>query len=118
MQSRIKEKRQNLINGVILQLQKEKEDNIQEGHQKIHEEVELNLEDVHAKYDGIISKARVIKDQAKRIEDTIVSEKKIDEMHVCETISTPSLPGKISRKRIRSISTLSKNKMEYLSIFI
>jgi hypothetical protein len=82
MQSRIKERPQNLINGVILQLQKEKEDKIQEGHQKILEEVELHLEDVHAKCDGIISKARVIKDRAKRIEDTIVSEKKIDEMHV------------------------------------
>jgi hypothetical protein len=82
MQSRIEEGCQNLINGVTLQLQKEKEDKIQEGHQKILEEVELHLEDVHAKYDGIISKARVIKDQAKRIEDSIVSEKKIDEMHV------------------------------------
>jgi hypothetical protein len=81
MQSRI-EGHQNLINGVTLHLQKEKEDKIQEGHQKILEEVELHLEDVHAKYDGIISKARVIKDQAKRIEDAIVSEKKIDEMHV------------------------------------
>jgi hypothetical protein len=82
MQSRIEEGCQNLINGVTLQLQKEKEDKIQEGHQKILEEVELHLEDVHAKYDGIISKARVIKDQAKRIEDSIVSEKKIDEMGV------------------------------------
>jgi hypothetical protein len=56
-----------LINRVTLQLQKEKEDNIQEIQQKILEEVELHLEDVHAKYDGIISKARVIKDQEKVI---------------------------------------------------
>ena len=81
MQSRI-EGHQNLINGVILQLQKDKDEKIQEGHQKILEEVELNQEDVHAKYDGIISKARVIKDQENMIKDAIVSEKKIDEMHV------------------------------------
>jgi hypothetical protein len=71
-----------LIDGVTLQLQKEKEENIQEGHQKILEEVERHLEDVHAKYDHIISKDRVIKDQEKRIEDAIVYENKIDEMHV------------------------------------
>jgi hypothetical protein len=65
MKSIIEEGHQILINGVTLQLQKEKEYNIQEGHQKILEEIELHLEDVHAKYDGIISKARVIKDQAK-----------------------------------------------------
>jgi hypothetical protein len=46
------------------------------------EEIELHLEDVHAKYDGIISKARLIKDQEKMIEDSIVTKKKIDEMHV------------------------------------
>jgi hypothetical protein len=57
MQSRIEEGRQNFINGVTLQLQKEKEDKIQEGDRTILEEVELHLEDVHAKYDGIISKA-------------------------------------------------------------
>jgi hypothetical protein len=62
--------------------QKEKEDKIQEGQHNILEEVELHLEDVHAKFDGNVSKARVIKDQAKRIEDFIVSEKKIDEMGV------------------------------------
>jgi hypothetical protein len=67
---------------VTLQLQKEKQNKIQEGHQKILEEVELHLEDVHAKYDGIISKARIIKDQAKRRDDSIVCEKKIDEMGV------------------------------------
>ena len=71
-----------MIDGVTLQLQKEKGDKIQEGQHKILEEFELHLEDVHVKYDGIISKARVIKDQAKRIEDSIVSEKKIDEMDV------------------------------------
>jgi hypothetical protein len=67
MQSRIEEGCQNLINGMPFQLQKDKEYKIQEGHQKILKEVELRLEDVHAKYDGIISKARVIKDQEKRI---------------------------------------------------
>jgi hypothetical protein len=82
MQAIIEEGCQNLIDGVTLQLQKEKEYKIQEGQQKILEEVKLHLEDVHSKYDGIISKARVIKDQAKMIEDVIVSEKKIDEMHV------------------------------------
>ena len=82
MQSRIEEGHNNLIDGVTLQLQKEKEDKIQEGQHKILEEFELHLEDVHAKYDGIISKARVIKDQAKKIEDFIVFEKKIDEMGV------------------------------------
>ena len=41
-----------------------------------------HLEDVHAKYDGIISKARLIKDQDKRIEYYIVYENKIDEMGV------------------------------------
>jgi hypothetical protein len=42
MQSRIKEACKNLIDGVTLQFQKEKEDKIQEGHQKILKEVELN----------------------------------------------------------------------------
>jgi hypothetical protein len=76
MQDRIEEGRHNLIDGVTLQIQKEKEDKIQEGQQKILEEV------VHVKYDGIISKARVIKDQLNIIKDFIVSEKNIDEMHV------------------------------------
>jgi hypothetical protein len=82
MQSRIEEGRNKLMENITIQLQKEKEDKIQEGHQKILKEVELHLEDVHVKYDGIISKARVIKDQAKRIEDSIVSEKKMDDMGV------------------------------------
>jgi hypothetical protein len=82
IQSIIEEGYQNLVNGVTLQLQKEKEDKIQEGHQKILEEVELHQEDVHTKYDVIISKARVIKDQTKWIEDYIVSEKKIDDKGV------------------------------------
>jgi hypothetical protein len=55
------------IIGITLQLQKDKEDKIQEGQQKILEEVELHLEDLYAKYDGIISKARVIRDQEKMI---------------------------------------------------
>jgi hypothetical protein len=67
---------------VTLQLQKVKEEKLQEGHQKTVEEIGLHLENVHVKYDGIISKARVIKDKTKRIEDIIVSEKKIDEMDV------------------------------------
>jgi hypothetical protein len=71
-----------LINGVTLQLQREKEYKIQEGHQNILEEFEVHQEDVHAKYDGIISKTRVIKYQSKRIEDDIVSQKKINEMCV------------------------------------
>jgi hypothetical protein len=69
---KIEEGHRNLINGVTLQLQKEKEDNIQEGQQKILEEIELHLEDAHAKYDGIISKDKVIKEQEKNIEDAIV----------------------------------------------
>ena len=44
MQYRIEERRQNLIDGITLQLQKEKEDKIQEGQQKILEEVELHLD--------------------------------------------------------------------------
>jgi L-rhamnose mutarotase len=67
---------------ITLQLQKEKEDKIQERHQKILEEVELHLKDVHVKYDGILSKDRVIKYQAKRIEDSNVSENNIYEMGV------------------------------------
>jgi hypothetical protein len=98
--NRIEEGCYNLINGVTLHLQKEKEDEIQEGHQKIVEEFELHLKDVHAKCDGIISKARIIKEKARKIEDSIVSENNIDEMHMHSefcfvksgTISTPSLP--------------------------
>jgi hypothetical protein len=82
MQSINEEGHHNLINGVTLQLQKEKEDNIKEGHHKILEEVELHIEDVRDKYDGIISKDIVIKYQENIIEDTIVSEKKIDGMGV------------------------------------
>jgi hypothetical protein len=82
MQSRIEEGRQNLIDGVTCQLQKEKQDKIQEVQQKILEEFEFHLEYVHAKYDGTISKARLIKRQANMIEDDIVFEKKIDEMGV------------------------------------
>ena len=61
-----------MINGVTLQLQKEKEDKTLEVHQKILEEVELHLEDVHVKYDGSLSKARVIKDQVKMIDDLFI----------------------------------------------
>jgi len=44
------------------------------------EEGELRLEDVHVKYDGIISKTKEIKDQSKRIDDSIVYEKNIYEI--------------------------------------
>jgi hypothetical protein len=64
-----------VFKNITIQLQKEKEGKIQKGHQKI-------LEDEHVKYDGIISKANIIRDQAWRIEHTIVSEKKIDDMDV------------------------------------
>jgi hypothetical protein len=46
------------------------------------EEVELHLEDIHVKYDGTITKAREIKDQAKRKGYSIVSKKKIYEIGV------------------------------------
>jgi hypothetical protein len=82
MQAIIEEGRQNLIDGVTWHIQKEKEDSIEEGQQKILEEVELQLENVHAKYDGIVSKDRVIKYQSNMIKDAIVYEKKIDEMGV------------------------------------
>ena len=78
IQAKIEQGCQNVLDGITLQLQKEKEDNIQEGQQKILEEFELHLEDVHAKYVGIISKAILIKDQANMIKDDIVSEKNID----------------------------------------
>jgi hypothetical protein len=44
--------------------------------------VKLHLDNIHVKYDDIISKARVVKHQAKRMEDYIVSEKKINDMDV------------------------------------
>ena len=58
------------MNGIAMQLQKDKENNILEGHQKIIE-FELWIEDVHVKYEGIISKERVIKNQEQRINDAI-----------------------------------------------
>ena len=54
IQSRIEETRNKLMENMTIQFQKEKEDKIQEGQQKILEEVELQLEDVRAKYDRII----------------------------------------------------------------
>jgi hypothetical protein len=54
IQARIEEGHQFFLDGITLPLQKEKEDTIQEDQQNILEEVELHLEDVHAKYDGII----------------------------------------------------------------
>jgi len=54
------------MENITIQLQQEKEDKIQEGQQKILEEFELQLEDVRAEYDRIISKARVIKEKHKR----------------------------------------------------
>jgi hypothetical protein len=41
-------------------------DAIREGHQKIMEEVELQLENVKVKYDGIISKVGSIETEHKR----------------------------------------------------
>jgi hypothetical protein len=82
MKSKIEEGCHNLINGVTFQFQKEKEDKIQEGQHKIHEQVELHLVDVHAKYDGIISKDRIIKEQSRKIEDSIIYENNIQEMHM------------------------------------
>ena len=70
------------MDGIALQLQKEKEENIQEGQQKILEEVELQLEVVHVKYDGIISKARENKDQPQRLDHIIVSVKRDGHMSV------------------------------------
>ena len=62
IQARIEEGHQSLLDGITLQLQKEKENKIQDGQHNIIEEFELHLEDAHVKYDGIISKDRVIKD--------------------------------------------------------
>ena len=82
MQSRIEEEHKKLMDGVTLQFQKEKEDKNLEGHWKLFEEFEFYLEDVHAKYEGIISKVREIKDQAHMVEDAIIFEKKINYMDV------------------------------------
>ena len=80
------------------------------------EEAELPLEDVHVKYEGIISKVRVIKDEVQRIHDTIYLCEE-DWWHgceegretiKCETISTSSL----QRKSRRYTTTLSINNME------
>jgi hypothetical protein len=43
----------------------EKEGKVQFGHQKIFQEVELHLKNVHVIYNGIVSKDRLIKDQRK-----------------------------------------------------
>jgi hypothetical protein len=80
-----------LIDGVTLQIQKEKEDKIQEGQKKILEEFELHLEHVHVKYDGIISKDRLIKYQTMMIKDVIVSEKNIDETCVQNKEKPPNV---------------------------
>jgi hypothetical protein len=53
------------------------------------EEVKVHLDNAHVKYDGNISKAREIKDKEMQIEDSIVYENKIDEMHV-ESEGKPS----------------------------
>jgi len=58
---------------ITLQLQKEKEEKIKV-HQKYLKKFELHPKDVWVKYNGIITKARVIKDQAHRLEDVIVLE--------------------------------------------
>ena len=82
MQSRIEEGHQILMNDITFQLQKEKEDEILQGCQKILEEVELQLEDVHDNYEGIISKERVIKEHAQRIKDAIIPGNKTSDMDV------------------------------------
>lgn len=64
-----------MIDGITLQLHKEKEYKFQDCHQNILNEVELHLEDLHVKYDGIISKDKLIKYQEKKIEDSIIFEK-------------------------------------------
>lgn len=81
MQVRIEEGRNKLMKNITILRQKEKEDKIQ-GHQKIIEGVELQLENVKFKYDGIISKVGNIEDQAQRIEDAIVLEKQMDDLGV------------------------------------
>jgi len=49
-------------NGIIQQLHKEMEEKIQEGHMEILKDIYPQLEDIHVKYDEIISKVRLIKD--------------------------------------------------------
>jgi hypothetical protein len=49
-----------LIDNITPLLQNNKKENIKNGHLKIPEEVELHIKDVHAKYDSIISKVRLI----------------------------------------------------------
>jgi hypothetical protein len=56
MQSIIEEGRQNLIDGVTLQLQKEKEDKIQEGHHKI---LDLEVERYHLESNVHVSKNKI-----------------------------------------------------------
>jgi hypothetical protein len=82
MQYIIEQGNTNLIDEITLYIQKEVEDNIREGHQKILEDVELHMENVKVKYDEIISKLSSIRDQEKGIEDSIVFENKTDDMGV------------------------------------
>ena len=82
MKSKIEKGHKKLVNDITLHLQKEKEENIIQGCQKIFEEVELELEYVHDKYEGTISKARVIKYQAQNIQDVIISENNINVISV------------------------------------
>ena len=71
MQDRIEEGHNNLMDGITLQFQKEKEDKIQ-GHYKILEEVEHQLENIKVKFEGIIAKKDSIEDQPQRIDDANV----------------------------------------------
>ena len=72
MKFRLEERCKNLMVGITLQIQKEKEYKIYEGHHKILE-VELQLKEVHVKYNSL--KEISIKDKAQRIQDSIVLER-------------------------------------------
>jgi hypothetical protein len=88
--------------------------------QKIIEEVELQLENVKVKYDGIISKVGSIKDQAQRIEDVIVSKNKMDDMGVqnegkpsnVKPYRHPHYQESFQERQEDDISTLPRKKME------
>jgi hypothetical protein len=64
------------MQNITIRLLKDKEDEIQDGHQKIIEEVEFQLKNLKVKYDRIISKVSSIKNQAQRIEYVTISKKK------------------------------------------
>ena len=120
MQSRIKERCKKFLDGITLQLQQEKEDMIQEGRQKILEEIELQLEDIHVKYDGIISKAISIKIKHRGYKVAFyLIKKKIDDMGMQnggkssnETISTPLLPREFASNIRMYTQKIPRKEME------